>query len=413
MSGKRLLDVAAVFSASRAVASRHFALRREQLDVYSRTSSIAKAVRTQTDRTAQPAFAASQDLNGRGSSYSTQVGRPTPSGESDPVPSPKSVQAEGSAGGPREGIEQDHFYERSENNASADPAPQHDLGIKQEQANRHPLPDGTIPPQQSPLDNTAPVKEAYNKRPDAVPVKEPLQDSQGQDRQNLKPESSSRSSIPDLSSHTGGLTSEDAKRLQRQSEFQIPAKSAEMTPAASHEAEVEMHIDQDRDTFYTPSPDVAPVLSALPRTKVPKTTVNIQAGDEHIPEDINADVFYSSAGDVDQSGSRPIPSAQAEPSQEEPSEDMMKELFHSPKVSRLLSNKASSRYGKSEIRPESASTPIENANTGKDQDTFNVRTDDHSVKGKDTGSIEELGESIAQDAASSTESVRLSVDPRA
>ncbi|KAK3066848.1 hypothetical protein LTR53_016631 [Teratosphaeriaceae sp. CCFEE 6253] len=50
MAGKRLLDAARLASASSAVAKQHFALRRQQWDVYTRTSSLAKAVKDQTDR---------------------------------------------------------------------------------------------------------------------------------------------------------------------------------------------------------------------------------------------------------------------------------------------------------------------------------------------------------------------------
>jgi aarF domain-containing kinase len=59
MGGKRILDLAALFNASCGVAEKHIALRRRQLDVYNRTSTIAKAVRSQTDRVTETAKAAS------------------------------------------------------------------------------------------------------------------------------------------------------------------------------------------------------------------------------------------------------------------------------------------------------------------------------------------------------------------
>lgn len=59
MAGKRFLDLAALFNASRGVAEKHIALRTRQLDVYNRTSTVARAVRSQTDRVTKTAKAAS------------------------------------------------------------------------------------------------------------------------------------------------------------------------------------------------------------------------------------------------------------------------------------------------------------------------------------------------------------------
>lgn len=59
MSGRRLLDVAALFNASRGVAQKHIALRSKQLDLWSKSSSVAKAIKSQTDRVTQTVRAAS------------------------------------------------------------------------------------------------------------------------------------------------------------------------------------------------------------------------------------------------------------------------------------------------------------------------------------------------------------------
>ncbi|KAK5125558.1 hypothetical protein LTR85_000669 [Meristemomyces frigidus] len=60
MAGKRLLDAAKLFNAGTSVAKQHFVLRRQQWDVYSRTSSLAKALRDQTDRVTVTAAAAAE-----------------------------------------------------------------------------------------------------------------------------------------------------------------------------------------------------------------------------------------------------------------------------------------------------------------------------------------------------------------
>lgn len=58
MAGKRLLDAAKLFNAGRSIAKGHFGLRREQWEVYSQTSSLAKAVKSQTDKVTVTAGAA-------------------------------------------------------------------------------------------------------------------------------------------------------------------------------------------------------------------------------------------------------------------------------------------------------------------------------------------------------------------
>lgn len=58
MAGKRLLDAAKLVNAGTSVAKQHFALRRQQWDIYSKTSSLANAVKGQTDRVTVTAAAA-------------------------------------------------------------------------------------------------------------------------------------------------------------------------------------------------------------------------------------------------------------------------------------------------------------------------------------------------------------------
>jgi aarF domain-containing kinase len=59
MAGKRLLDLAALFNATRGVVQKNIALTSRQVDVYNRTSTLARAVRSQTDRVTETAKAAS------------------------------------------------------------------------------------------------------------------------------------------------------------------------------------------------------------------------------------------------------------------------------------------------------------------------------------------------------------------
>ncbi|RMY58328.1 hypothetical protein D0863_12301 [Hortaea werneckii] len=75
MAGRRLIDAAKLFGASGNVAKQHLAVRRQQWDVYSRTSTLAKAVKNQTDRvtvTAAAAIELAKRFNETGPSWQQQ-----------------------------------------------------------------------------------------------------------------------------------------------------------------------------------------------------------------------------------------------------------------------------------------------------------------------------------------------------
>lgn len=58
MAGKRLIDAAKLFNAGGSVAKQHISLRKQQWDLFTNTSSLAKAVKSQTDRVTVTARAA-------------------------------------------------------------------------------------------------------------------------------------------------------------------------------------------------------------------------------------------------------------------------------------------------------------------------------------------------------------------
>ncbi|KAF2457253.1 ubiquinone biosynthesis protein coq-8 [Lineolata rhizophorae] len=65
MSGRRLIDAAKVLRASQTIAKQHVALRSQQLDVFTKTSSLARAAKSQADRvtvTARAAIALAERL---------------------------------------------------------------------------------------------------------------------------------------------------------------------------------------------------------------------------------------------------------------------------------------------------------------------------------------------------------------
>jgi aarF domain-containing kinase len=305
MSGKRVLDAIALLKASRNVAQKHLDIRLAQTAVYTQTSSIFKAVRSQAPA---PFAAAAQN-------FSHAVSRQAES----PIPKAGAASAH-DAHNVKEGIEQDHFYSRSEDNAAADPAPQQELEIEQKQAQRQPLPDGTIPPAGSPIGTGEGDQESFYTRPTAELAQHPM------DRhQDLSVDASSESSIPEPSIQKP-LSPQQAREAQRMSEAQIPATSADPPTAAEME---DFRIEQEQDVYYQPPGTSSPVLSALPRMRVPKIENDVQAGDSHIRDDINADVYYSGSKGGEQ--------------EQELTEEQLAQIFTSPRVASML-GKAKAKY---------------------------------------------------------------------
>lgn len=211
MSGKRLLDAIQFLNVSKTVAAKHLAIRQRQLDVYTRTSSLTKGIKAQTEGlilTAQAAAALARRFD-----------------EPSPPPSPSPAG----------------FPDKS---TSAD-----------------------------------------------------------------KPRASAATSPPpDL-----------ARKLQRQAESQIPASTATYSSDGKPSA---LDVSKQQDVFYEPSLQSEPDLSSLPRVKVPKVASDAQVGNDGL----NADVFHSSV-----EANKPAAVEQ------EMSEEMIQGLFHSPRVSRMIS----------------------------------------------------------------------------
>ncbi len=414
MAGKRLLDAASLFNASRAVASKHLALRSQQLDVYKRTSSLAKAVKNQTDRvtlTFRAAAALAERFEGQSVSYSTQASSSSqaqPSSRNPPVPSNASVEGSGKLQKTKQGLEQDHFYEKSKGNATADSVPDGMLGVRQEKADRYPLADGTIPSAGSDIGLSKRDRDVHYYKQQSAPAKELLREEKQGSEPDLQPRSSGRTSIPEPADSSSSLPGEEAKKLQRQAEFQIPSRSAEPPSAESSSGDAaELGIGQDKDVFYKPSTTATPVLSALPRVKVPKVTEDTQGSDEHVQDKgIDQDVFYSAS----RAQARAVPSAQAVPEQDQASTEMFSELFHSPRVARMLNGQRVNRDSAKGLRMQAAKdTPVEQSNLsqGKDQDTFNVRTSEQ----KDPGEVKQpVSESSSRMESGDEEMHKLAAD---
>lgn len=382
MSGKRLLDAAALFKAVRSVASKHAALRSHQFDAYQKTSSLAKAVRGQSDRvtlTVKAASALAGRLQQSSDNYSTQPSSHDPDRKAPKIPSHDSVQSPGSTPVIKEGPQQDHFYEKSLQNSTAQPVPEDDIGVKQEAAKRYPLPDGSIPPAESNLTSSAPERDTFSTLQQTEPQKIPLNEEYHRAEANIEPTSSGETSIPDPSSGPTSLAPDKARKLQREAEKQIPSQAAE--PPSP-----ELGVGQEQDVFYTPSPEAGRVLSALPRVKLPKNSVDEQKSIGRVPDEgINQDVFYSSASDCQEQA---LPEHQAIPQQNEPSEEMYSELFHSPKVAKILKERPRPADSSKGLDLKGAEgIPIEGYNFRQrgDPESFNTRPTAEGGKETETG----------------------------
>jgi aarF domain-containing kinase len=400
MAGKRLLDVAALFNASRGVAQKHVALRSRQLDVWSRTSTLAKAVKDQTDRVTETAKAASFLASRMNETTPAWAAEASSSASEKPIPSTESTEAEGTQSTPKEGVEQDHFYEPSTSNTSTDPVPTEDLDIKQEKAQRYPLADGTIPPADSSLNIPKRDKDVFSERP-SEPAKEPLQVG----KNDLRPVSSGESTIP-IPAGKGKATSADhARQLQRQFERQIPSQAADGEEGHSKDALAQGH---DEDVSYNRSSHVSPVLSSLPRSKIPKHTENTQGNDEHVQSDgINADYYSSAAAPEDK-----IPSSAAVPEQEQTPEGVNTELFYSPRIARMLGGKTHGPQKPDlKLKATEQSVSAEQSTKAADlnQDTFPSPETVEAVKSSDARKtaneeVAELAADISKAAGSSSTS---------
>ncbi|TAQ90405.1 hypothetical protein B7494_g1264 [Chlorociboria aeruginascens] len=366
MAGKRLLDIAAIFNASRGVAQKHIALRARQVDVFNQTSTLAKALRNQTERVTETAKAASilaSRLNESAPAWTKDIPDDLAGNQSDnghPIPSRKSTERKDSAPAPKNGLQQDHFYERSEHNNATDPRPGDDLSIQQETADRYPLPDGSITPEESDINTPELDHETISARNYDKPTNERLDESM------LQPISSGTSSISFPKSIP--ITSHTARTLQQQSELQIPSKTAD----AEDKFLDPLEEGRDEDSFYRKSEHTSPTLSSLPRVRIPKHPSNIQESDPHLPGSLNPDIFYNPGYSHK---SIQIPSIEAVPEQDQVPEGINTDIFHSPRVTRALGGKTEG-VKKDDLELKGVQdTPVDHSDIaeGKDQDTFNVR----------------------------------------
>lgn len=326
MAGKRLLDLAAIFNASRGVAQKHVALRARQVDVYNRTSTLARAVRSQTDRVTETVKAASflaSRLNENApawASYTADEQKATTSNGRESIPRKETTEGTPDTA-VKDGLDQDHHYDKSPSNAPLTPPPEGELDIQQEKADRYPLPDGTIPPAEMD-ERAAPIDDdTVSKRPRDELHKHPL----GND--GLKPASSGASTIPLPNKNFG--SSKSARVAQRDSEFQISSKTADAFDDSITPPLEEGH---DKESFNKRSTHISPELSSLPRVKIPKKLSDTQEPIAPVDGSLNPDTFYSAQKSE----------SAVDPEHDDVPEGVNTAIFHSSRVARTLGGRTQS-----------------------------------------------------------------------
>ncbi|KAF2811010.1 ubiquinone biosynthesis protein-like protein coq-8 [Mytilinidion resinicola] len=329
MAGRRIIDAAKLFNASKSVAKQHLNLRSQQLDAFNKTSTLAKAIKDQTDRitlTAKAAIALSQRFNEPPPSYTKSTASDeNPPAQDGNIARKEMVDGEWVRKDIQRESEQDRYYDQSAQNTQAEPPAEDELEIKQEEAQRRPLPDGTIP----------------------VPSK------------------------------TSGLSYGEARKLQREFESQIPSRAGETQPSLRSTTE-KLSEGHDRDVFYDRSAETKPEYSSLPRSKIPKHTEDIQGSDEHVRDgSLNQDVFYTTTPRrAQQEGQKEqIPHQAAVPEQDHVPEGINTDVFRTPKVSKMLGGNPYKDRPSLDLK-DSRKAPIDRTKlaSAMDQATFNVRS---------------------------------------
>ena len=414
MSGKRLLDVAAIFNASRSVVQKHAALRSRQLDVYSRTSTLARAVKSQSDRVTETVKAVSI-LAGR-------LNEGPPKWMSEDVSAGEKADVRGSY------TADGHFSERvraaSERLADGEHKARHaddegEFEVKQTEASEQPLPDGTIPTSRSEVErrlqaNEHPAASTSSPTTAQSTMKEHKQENSARSNGELKVtqaeateqplpdgtipvakkeieqkiqanrdalskfESTETMATPQTAKfrpapwaqtihYKNSLSSSQRREAQRNSESQIPSRAADYDNYKDPLEE-----GHDKDSFYHKSEHVSQDLSSLPRMKIPKHISDVQEIDEHISvKGINSDSF---SDNLQHPPSKTVAQAIPEQDQDLP-EGINTDIFHSPRVAKILGGRTHDTP-RAEFTPRHAqSTPVDHTKTaeGTDQASFNVR----------------------------------------
>jgi aarF domain-containing kinase len=345
MAGRRLVDAAKLFNASKSITQKHIALRSSQLDAFNKTSTLAKAVKHQTDRvtlTAAAAIELSKRFSEEAPSYARAAAQQATGTrrQHEDIPRKETVEREAGVVGREEGLQQDHHYDRSEQNTAVRPPPEAELEIEQEGALRRPLPDGTIPTSGVTLEQEERGQDTFSERPVGEAPREPLveekHDPVRQEDEGIKPVESDETTIP-LPGQPRGQSSAATET--------IPLHANDPQPPTTSSRIQDLQKGHDRDVFYSRSVESQPAPSSQPHTQIPNHTATRQASDEHVDDkQLNQDVFYKQ--DTKQAASE----------QEALPEGINTDVFHSTRVAQMLGNNSDPNPRKEHAKRRGPST---------------------------------------------------------
>lgn len=419
MAGRRIVDAAKLFNASKSIAQKHIALRSNQWDAYTKTSTLAKAVKNQTDRvtlTAAAAIALSQRFSEEAPAYAKAAAERATGAQRDSIPRRETVAADRPTTGVKEGLEQDHHYDRSGETTAADPPSEEELDIKQKDAPRRPLPDGTIPTAGLTLEQEERGQDTFSERPVPEAPKEPLEEDHGgatgTSSEGLRPKESTESTIP-LPDRPAGSSSQAAET--------IPAHATDVQHPSIPTQLRKLQEGHDRDVFYSRSVESQPPVSPKPPVQIPANTGTQQGSDEHVQDgQLNQDVFYSPSKAEQQ---------QAKEMKDEVPEGINTDVFHSRKVARMLGTDPFSRKEYAERkgsgrhplddRPLPKTTgrhPLDDRPLPEVNSSIKSRTLSQAQLSSNTKDMEDFASKLAQDvqlnaAASSETPAEISSQP--
>ena len=362
----------------------HVSLRNSRFDDYKKTSSLAKAIRSRTDRvtlTVEAATVLARRFNEQKTQHSTAPPK-FRSATQTPVPESESVLGHSGSEPNHESPLQDHFYEISEDNSISQPVSGDSLNIKQAEAKGTPLPDGTIPPARSTDARSESRNDKFSEILRSAPSERSLYAEE--QRHRLDSGASGRSSVADPVQKTIRLSPEGTPEIQRQSEAQTPTQLTEPSPDRASapsripRMENELLIGQEKDSYYSRSPGSTSVLPSSPRSELPSVR-NATQENKHIHDTrINQDVYYSPRSD---DKNVPVLGAQAKPEPAPVSEEMYSEIFHSPRVAKLLGSRRKGNTRSESLNldsPESVDNGKVKVAKDRDSESFNTRTSMHS-----------------------------------
>jgi aarF domain-containing kinase len=351
MTGKQLLDAMYIFKASRSVLAKHIALRRRQLDVYRKTSSLVKALKSQNKRFPLTSRAVS-NLADR----LTRAPAPEQSFQRAPrykatedlqVVNPENNEGNDTSIGIKPRREAELLHTTSVANSAVHPIPSEDVGARQENERISPLFDGFVSPKDEKT-SPGPGRDTFSNRSLIEPHNKPVTDLDGKSDDVLEPTSADISSIPNPSDCRRSTEAGGTRTFQSLAEKQIPAVSTgapttfEIQATSSRPRKGELDINKQQDIFFTRPAHQDSALSSLPRVKLPEVTASAQDGNENVSEkEINQDLFY--APNSTRPAKDPVPKAQVVPENLQPSDAMYHEIFHSPRVARLLNGESKKR----------------------------------------------------------------------